>query len=289
MRRYLYILAALLMCAACSKSEESATPVIDGGEGCVAIAFSSRNIVTSVETRSEDSPVGYTIPAALLPAKEDFSLTLYRVVDDVAEEVGSYDTIEEYNTAGISKTDGVTPTPPYLAAGDYRVVVSDGRDIETESATNACFSGTLDFKVHARDVDNEVEVVATLQNSIVRLGVTDWFLKYYAGGAELTITTEDGATMDCEFSATSPTDDQILFVEPETTLYLSGSAVKQPATESSTGATVTFSKNSIGKSTEGQMTTISADASVAGGTSITILFDDTITKINETSININQE
>lgn len=272
------------MCAACSKSEgEAATSA--GGEGCVTLAFSSSSIVSTAVTRSNT----YQIPAELLPEVADFSLSIYRVDGDTAELIESYDTIEEYNTSGISKTDGVTPTPPYLEEGIYRAVVNDGRDVTTENATNACFAGTLDFMVYARDVDNEVEVTATLQNSIVRLGVTDWFLNYYAGGAELTITSEAGATMDCDFSEDSPTDDQIFFVQPETTLYLSGSAVKQPTTESSTGTTVTFSKNSIGTTITGEMTSITVDASVAGGKTIEIKFDDTITQINETSININQD
>ncbi len=290
MRRLLYIYVALLF-VACS---EGSTESPNTGEGRVEIALSSR----STAADSADDESRFEIPAELIPSEDQFSLTIEGSYTDptTGEEMEysqSFGSIEEYNTSGVDRTDGVTPTPPYLPAGDYTATIVGGGDaegtIETESATNAIFGATVSFTVVARDLTAQLNINATLQNSIIRLEATDLFQSYYAGGSTLRLITEAGSQIEVTYPLSDDYTQEMLFVPAESKLYLEGEGVKQPTTGTATGTTVTFSKSYIGSTTACELATVIVDAATAGSTTITVTLDDTIDFTEKEDIDLNKQ
>lgn len=272
---YLSLLATLFV--GCSTNDE-ATQGSEMGYGSLAI---SALVEVGVETRSDT----YSIATELIPTSESLSITIEGLE---ADEQGSYyyqkyDNLDAYNSA---EDDGETQSPPMLLEGDYLVTLSNEVDPTAESATNALFEGSATMTVVARDYEKQETISVVLTNSIVRLETTTDFDNYFAGGATLTLSTDNGAEL---YLDTHNKSEDILFVVAETTLYLEGEGVKQPATEDpDSGTSVTFTKSEIGTAAKGAMTTISVDAQETGGAYITITFDETI-KYIDIPIQLNPE
>lgn len=313
MKKRVYIALATLLAVACSAEE---SPEITSSEemGRIGFTLQSESVIEATTTtrateddgdtneEGEDTtddgttedviPEGsYILAEELIPTESDFDITIYtRSYDDdgvpVYELVEKYDSVEEYNTAEEDENDSSILTPPYLTAGEYTATITNKYDISEESATNACFAGGVDFTVVARKTDSESSIEATLQNSIIRMEVTDQFNEYFEGGATLTLTTEAGGELTLDFPIDEGATEQILFVAPETNLYLSGTAIKQDP-GNGTQPEVTFVKSNVGVAITATMNTVIVDAEDVGQGSITITLNDSITKINTTSVDLN--
>ncbi len=237
---------------------------IEYGDGSVLFECVTQRSV------SETTKATYDLPSELIPSGDQFSLQLTgEYVDSESEQTESfsayYQTIESYSE-----------TLPSVPAGDYTALISYG-DTSLEGATNACFVGESDFEIIARKTSEEV-IIATLSNSAIRVTTTEWFDNYYSD-AEFTITTAAGNEFSFE-----PNDGQLIFVQPSSTLKLKGSATK-----SQTGTSVEFPESTIGTTEVRTLNTIVVDASQAGGASITITFDQTLTEVKLEDSELNPE
>ncbi len=273
MKKITLILMAAAVLSGCSAEDDTLSSV---GYGSVRIA-SEIESTAQVVVRSST----YDIPSSLIPTADDFSLSLvgeYVDIDDgsvthqYAEEFAS---ISEYNTYENGSN------PPSLWSGNYTATISDGNDTSVESTTNACFgSSSVDFTVDGEVYDKSITISAQLINSIIRLSADDWFKSYFSA-ASFTITTSSGNEFVFD-PFDSDNDSKIVFVAPDTTLKLSGTA-----TRVSSGATVTFSQSSIGTVIAGYMNTINVEASSVGSLDITITINDSIIEIHEEEYDLN--
>lgn len=269
-----YILFAALL-AACS-ANESFDVSKNEGEGSMAIvAQVSDGVDVTTSTRSESDT--YTISADLIPAVDDLKLSIYqRAIDETNSSI--YTLYQDYASLGEYDT-------PNMPAGDYTAIVTSASDINEESETNAFFADSLDFTI-TKDVSSEAAITATLANSIVQLQVTDQLTNYFAGGVSLKLSTEAGATIELDFPLSDDTQEKILFVAPNTALYLEGTAIKQdPGT--GVAPSVTFTKTKVGVATSGMMNRVVVDAAETGGADITVTIDDTIIVASETTVDVN--
>lgn len=260
MRIPIYIVAFTALLAGCTSQAESTA---EWGEGQVSL--SSQTQIALEET----SRASYELSSELIPSSDQFSLELSGSYTDSesGEQMSyssSYESIEDYNAE-----------LPWLYKGDYIATISYG-DTSIESATNACFSGELKFEVIARKQSEEA-ITATLSNSAIRVVTTEWFDNYYTD-AEFSVTTAAGNTFDF-----TPNDGVVIFVPAECELTLEGSAKN-----SQTGASVTFSKSSIGATIAHKLNSITINAGQAGGSIIEITLDETLTEVN-TEIELNPE
>ncbi len=290
MKRVLLTLFAAATAVACSNSEEIEASSQEYGVGRISLGVSASNaieIIDSSESRATTSTV--EIPAEFIPEADDFSLVITGTYYDPSSETymdfyEEYESLSAYNNMEIDTDDPSQYNPPYLVAGTYTAVMEYGEGVDVESATNAHFKGTLEFEIVARDVDGVATITATLQNSMIKLTTTEYFKKYFEGGATLTLSTTQQSkiivdTMDAE------SEEQFLFVSPETTLYLEGEGVKQDPGNGS-APTVTFSKSAIGTTTAQTLSTVVVDADDAGGAAIEITMDDNYTEINEIDVDL---
>ena len=136
-----------------------------------------------------------------------------------------------------------------------------------------------DYTVAARKTVTQ-SVTHSLSNSLYTLEFADWFKKYYTS-CQMQITTSSG--YQSTHTITSETESVPIFVKPNSTLYISGTAVK------TNGVEVTFPKTEIGTTAARTWHTIVVDAGSVGQASITIKFDDTPTSIEEIDIELNPE
>ncbi len=262
----------LTLLAACS-TDDSQDITMDEGMGRMNLSVEINDeIEASISTRATES---YSIPTELVPESGDLKLSIYK-------KSGSEETIYELYQEYASLDDYNAPSMPI---GHYTATVESGEGIDVESETNAVFKGSIDFTVTDSEEAGESAISASLANAIVSIQVTDAFNNYYAGGATLTLSTENGGDITIDFPNASSTD-KILFVAPETTLYISGTAVKQdPGT--GTAPTVTFAKSEVGVATTAMMNNIIVDATETGGASITVTINDTITTVSTTTVDVN--
>lgn len=271
--------------ASCSSSDnlEEQSNV---GYGAVSIAMECDDVIsTTAATRSDEAT--YQIPTSVLPTSgADFSLTLsgtYVDPDDglTKDFYQTYTSLADFNEVS-----------PDLPAGDYFATLTDKRGtIDTESSTNAVFGGSTSFTIEARKYDSVAAITLTLLNSIIRLDATEYFDKYFEGGARIVLSTESGSELIYNTYASandSSGDDAILFVAPATKLYIEGVATKQAATESGTATSVTFAKTLVGYTTVATITSVSLEASEAGGSAIQITIDESVKEITPSDIELNQ-
>lgn len=273
--RFNILLTVALLAMACSKETTSDAEL---GYGSVSLSVMT---VSEVESSSDTRATTYTISSELLPATED----LYLTIEGEYIDPETLETVQFSNQ--YSNIDVYNEELPLLYAGTYTATVSDQKDISEESETNACFSGSVTFTVVARDKISTT-IPVNLQNSIVRLlSVTDNFKSYFENGAELTASTESGSTLLYTHPDNSENEGKILFVAPDTKLYLEGWGQKQDPTESSQATTSTFAKSEIGTTTANMMSTIEVDAAYAGGAQLEITFDNEIISVYESNIELN--
>ncbi len=256
--------------------------VLESECGSVALSVSvCREVSSSSEARSEESTLDiYEIPSELIPVVEELPLT----IECDGEVYAEYESVSAYNEAN---SDGETLSPPMLPEGEYTFILTSGGDETEESATNACFYGELTVDVVARDYDAEGAVTLSLINSIVRISTTEAFDTYFVGGAQLTLSTEGGATIEYN---TLDKSDEVLYVASSTALYLEGVGVTQPSTEDvGSSSSVTFARSLIGETTSGQMSSVVVDSSVTGEASITITIDDEVNYIEYDMFDLNPD
>ena len=165
---------------------------------------------------------------------------------------------------------------PYMASGDYTATVRYG-DPTQEGVTAYCYEGTQDFTILARQTIQQ-SITASLVNSVISLSCSEMFNKYYTN-AEFTVRTESGN----EFSFANASS-AMIFVKPDSKLFLSGTATK-----SQNGVEVTFPEHEIGSTVARTWHKIVVDASQVGQGSIDIRLDDTLTPIEIEEIEINPE
>ncbi|MFR9557013.1 MAG: DUF4493 domain-containing protein [Rikenellaceae bacterium] len=285
MKKLLYI-AAVLFAISCNDTETGAEePNI--GYGRLAIETSTDNVITATTTRSDI----YYLSEDLLPSDDELTLYVEGIyIDSDSGETMTfsqgYESLDAYNES--EEVDGVM-CPPYLPAGDYVFTITDSSDDTVESATNACFTGSSDVTIYARDYNATANITLKLRNSIIAIETTEWFDNYFAGGATLKLSTESGSEIIYDSTSSDEENNAILFVPASTTLYLEGEGTKQSPTEDpSDASTVTFTKSSIGTTTAGILSRVAVDAATAGGSKITITLDDTITDISYETIELNQ-
>ncbi len=272
--KYTYILLVAALLVACSKSDSPSTEVV--GQGSVEIATV---VATKAVEVSDDEDI-FEIPADVIPSQEEFSLYVEGTYIDAEsdEKIAyeqSFESIEEFNTYN----DG---EPAVLWGGNYTATLSDGRDMDTESETNACFaSEPTAFTVEVNKFGTATNVNATLQNSIIRLKIVDdWFTEYF-DGAEFVVTTSNGNSFTFDpFSADN--DTYIVFVAPETEITLSGVASRV-----SGGSDVEFAESVVGEAKGGYMNTIEIKTSGIGSLIVSAAIDKSIVQIHEESIELN--
>ncbi|MFI3249257.1 MAG: DUF4493 domain-containing protein [Rikenellaceae bacterium] len=270
-----YILLAMLV-AACSSNDSIDLAEVES-TGSIALATQISNVVQAdITTRASGET--YQIADELVPSVDELALAIFKKsTDDSYVLYKEYATINDYNNYNGDDT------PPSLPIGNYMAVASSG-DIELEGETSAYFADSVNFTIIPSENIGTASLDVKLANSIVRLNVTDAFNNYFEGGASLTISTEDGASLSLNFPASE--DEQIMFVAPDTNIYLWGTAVKQdPGT--GTAPTVTFTKSLIGVAEAGILNSIVLDASSTGSSSITVTINDTITTVGTTTIDVN--
>ncbi len=259
-------IALALLASSCNKSESVSS---DWGYGSVDFSCTTLSSVGE-DSRSEEEESRYIIPESLIPSTEDIIVLISgSYIDPDSSDECSYSygplTLGEYSNS----------LPMMVASSDYNAKFYIGEQgKEGEEATY--FSGSTPFEVVAR-AEMTQSVVISLQNSIIALEATDIFSAYYLN-ASFTVETSAGNSFSFEIP-----NEKIVFVEAGTTLSLSGVATK------SSGESVTFNKSVIGNTTSQTMSRIKISAESIGGENINITLDDTITEVEATTIELNQQ
>ncbi|MBR5282082.1 MAG: DUF4493 domain-containing protein, partial [Alistipes sp.] len=221
------------------------------GEGRVTIGCVAATNV--VDTRAN---VSCTTPEA-----EDFALKIEGVGHTYTAD---YATIAEFNENN------------YLHLGSYKATVVAG-DIAEEGYDKATFVGSANFSVEARK-NTEVEITATIANTLVKVEVTDAFKTYFAGGHALKLTTAAGN----EFDVTAQTEP--IFIVPDS-FTIGGTATKQPNQSGAEGTAVTLPEYKMENAAAQTLYIVKFDVENAGGATLTITLNDTLVE----SIDIEQE
>ncbi len=254
-------LSALLLFVGCATSSSTE---VELGEGSVIFNCEASSTVNQT-TRSTCE-----LPSDLIPAVEDFSLEISgEYIDSESLATESYNTeyqsISDYNEAA-----------PMIPAGNYQATISHGTK-GAEGASCALFSGSTTFEVIARKEISK-SITASLTNSAIQVQTTEWFDNYYSD-VLLTITTAAGNSFDF-----TSNDEQLIFVDAASEITLKGSATK-----AQTGTTVEWSESVIGTTEAQTLSTITVDASQAGGATISITFDQTLTEVTLDDTELNPE
>ena len=254
MKKYLLLpMAMLILSAGCSKEEPANT---ENGLGTVEF---SPSVSLMVETRATTD-----LPQTVIPDAGDFWLLIKGKPGTETESFSAeYEQFRTYDK-------------PYMASGDYTATVRYG-DPTQEGVTAYCYEGTQDFTILARQTIQQ-SITASLVNSVISLSCSEMFNKYYTN-AEFTVRTESGN----EFSFANASS-AMIFVKPDSKLFLSGTATK-----SQNGVEVTFPEHEIGSTVARTWHKIAVDASQVGQGSIDIRLDDTLTPIEIEEIEINPE
>lgn len=261
----LTFLSAALLLSSCSQRSDIST-AINRGSGMVSFNCTTHNEVDEITRSSSGS---YTIPNEFVPLEDDLTIAIS----------GSYidaETKEEcdYSYGPMILNDYNALQPEMVAGGNYTAHIFSG-DVLVEGEGAAYFSGIVDFEIVAEQ-ETSKEVVVSLQNSIITLEVDSFFTSYYSS-ASFTIKTSAGNSF--EFVVPSQ---NVIFVEPNTTLTLSGTAQKM------SGEIVTFNENIIGVTKAQTISRISITGGNIGGESINITLNDTITEMKSITVELNQ-
>lgn len=292
-------------CSEVSQEQPTTEPqeeqVVEAGYGRMAFDLSSEFDVTvsGGVTRATESNV-YELPEELVPDIDELPLIItgsYADVDDdmiVKDYYNTYENVETYNTMEFDKAGNLVP--PYLAAGDYMVTVKNDGVYGVVSSTNARFAGSHNFTIVARDEDDTATIAITLQNSIISLTATEAFQKYFAhgNGAYISVTSDEAGEdvlLEYEYKLDSglveSTADNILFLEPETTLYLGGYGYRQVTEVDGRYTKEEFTRQAIGTTSVCTINHITVDAEGTGESQFNITFDDSIVKITENELELN--
>lgn len=200
-----------------------------------------------------------TLPAEMVPEAGELSLA----ISGSDGEVLSYDAFADYDS-------------PKLLEGEYTATFTYG-DMEREGADAACFSGEETFSIVARTTA-ECSVSVALANAAVTASLSEWFGKYYES-YDIRVTTASGTEVACtEYGEPEAAP---VFVQADTELYFSGTAVK------TNGAEVSFPETMIGTAAARTWHTVVIDAGQAGGAGITIQLDDTPVDVVEIPVELN--
>ncbi|MFI3328375.1 MAG: DUF4493 domain-containing protein [Rikenellaceae bacterium] len=273
MRAYLYnIMFAALLLTGCVKSGEALVGTsAEAGYGKVALNVATQS---TIATRTSGESDRFELPEEYIPTADEIELRIVGTYLDVDDDLKQ----KEYDQT-FESVAAYNELLPYIPAGDYTASVYH------EGEAGAIFAGEVAFTVVARRLDAEESLTAVLQNSGLRVEATTIFLGYFGGGATLVISTSAGD----EFTFVYPTDEEptILFVDAELELYLEGEATKQPTTESGRAETVTLTKQKIGTTAATTISRIEVDAAAAGGATITVKLNDTITSYTESDLELN--
>lgn len=261
MKQFLPLGFLLLLLAGCSKS--TVPSPTDAEKGSIRFDCSiSAQVATVQEGGTKADPATRELPASCIPDISQMKLHL----------TGST-TATEYHYENMAAYD-----QPLLDPDDYTAHFTYG-DSEAEGPQAAYFEGTTTCTVAARKTVTQ-SVTHSLSNSLYTLEFADWFKKYYTS-CQIQITTSSG--YQSTHTITSETESVPIFVKPNSTLYISGTAVK------TNGVEVTFPKTEIGTTAARTWHTIVVDAGSAGQANITVDFDDTPTSIEEIDIELNPE
>lgn len=246
---------AALMLVSCDKPSNELGAE---GEGSVAITCGTSTEVTAITRAELTTEVSCTTPAI-----EDFSLT----IDGVSMNyTADYAAVAEFNDS-------------YLYKGTYKATVASG-DVTVEGYDKAAFVGEAEFEVKAREHTN-VEITATIANSLVKVEVTDQFKSYFPGGYSLTLTTAQGNDFDVTAQS------ELLFVAP-TSFVVNGSATKQPNQSGAEGVTVALPELKCESLQPRTIYNVTFDVSTAGQATLTITLNESLVESVEIDEELNQ-
>lgn len=211
------------------------------GNGRVVFEVSSNQTVVDM-TRSNVSD--YTT----LPSAGDFTIT---ISDDASAQVWK---------GKISEWDPTTP----LLAGNYTVTATYG-DLEDEGFDKPYFTGTQTFAVKGGE-SASVSVPVALGNTIIRITCSEYFKKYYS---------------DYTFKLTRDGSDVVTFAKDETkAAFIDGYKIRVEGTLTGEMNTYAFEPKEYTGLDAATAYTISFDAPTAGGSTITISFNDTVETVD---------
>lgn len=189
-----------------------------------------------------------------LPAQGDFTITIFDA-DGAKKWEGK-----------LSEWDSSFP----LAAGEYSVEAVYG-DLEDEGFDKPYFAGEQTFRVTGGET-TAVSLQVNLKNTIVRISCSEYFRKYYT---------------DYTFKLTRDGADVVTFAKDETrAAFIDGYKITVEGTLTSETKTQTFSANYNGLD-EGTAYTIAFDVKNAGGSTITISFNDEVVEAPLVVIELN--
>lgn len=250
----MYYVAALWCCllfAGCTK------PAAQQGEGQVVFECELLDAVGVTRSDTRQLPEG-TVPA---------SGALKLVISGEEGEVATYETMEAYDQ-------------PLLPAGNYTAHFSYG-DPSAEGAGKGYFAGSCEFAIVARKTVTQ-PVAVGLANALYSLSPTEWFGKYYT---EYTLKVRTASGLETEFAGTSADlkESEPVFVQADTELYLSGTAVK------TNGVEVSFPETLIGRTVARTWHTLRIDAGSVGQTGLVVTLDDTPVEIKEIPVELNPD
>lgn len=269
MKRMWMIPMFALALVACSSEDDLQT---EFGQGHVSFRTETSNLVTEVETRATE---GYELPAEVVPAGDDLRLSMTGSYTDengnAQNYTGSWTSVAAFNLEN-----------PKFEAGIYSADFAYGEE-GVEGVGKAYFAASLtDFAIKANKTTS-YDVTVKLSNSCFTLQVTEWMLNYYEN-IELTIHT---ATSSFAYSLTTTEPTELVFINPNQTLSISGTATKRQ-----NGVAVEFPLSTIGQGKQTAAETkyaIKVDHGTAGAGSLSISFDGTFTEVAETEVELNPD
>lgn len=226
--------------------------------------------------------VQYTLRYDLSVASSAYPL------DTRAEAKTLPDSYKLAESAFTLKVEGTTPfegkltahTSPAMEKGSYTATLTGG-SADAEGHEAAHFTGTITHEVAAGDVKKVQEITVKLANSAVSATLGEWFKKHYTS-PEFKVRTSTGGTFDViKTTSGVAVYSTLVFVKPGAELFLSGTA-----TESATGATVTFAEKSIGTAAAGTWHEIAIESKTTGTGGITIDFDGAFTDMDGVTVTL---
>lgn len=265
MKKYFTLMMALLLLGSCNQDGDVGANQTDGEYG--SVSFTS-GVDSSVDIITRASG-NYLPESVTLPTAADFSL---KITGDYYDPESGSSSSYDLSFGSIDECNGMSLTLLETQDGnEYTATVSSGTST-AEGENLPCFAGEVTFEVEAR-VTNIIYVSTQMTNSAFEFSTSEWFDNYYTD-AKFTITTSAGNSF--EFGRGD--DERLIFVEAGTTLTIEGSATK------SNGYDVTFASNTIGTTSARSISSISVDASQAGGASIVVEFQTEFISIDENEV-----
>lgn len=225
------------------------------------VAASGTGDLKSAETKADGKR---ELPSDVIPGPEKLKL----VISGPDGILGTYNSMSGYDQ-------------PMMDAGTYNAVFTYGSP-DKEGIAAPYFRGEKNFTVVTRKTSTET-VSVSLANSLYSLCFSDWFKNYYAEYT-INISTESGLETAFTGSASKPlAETDPVFVKAETSLYLSGKAVK------TNGVEVSFAITEIAVTKAGTWQTININASQVGQAGLEIIVDDTPVSIQEIPVELNPD